>query len=212
MKLRFFVVALALVLGLLEIPASSAVTSKLTMSLKQTPSASEALITFYGTLSPAQSSINVFIDINADGIWKQTRFKSKTTKAGSWKIEALATALNARVQYRARTVVAGKKLYSRPRTITIKQTPEISEADPALIITAAGPGGRIHGADISRWQHPSDKTIDFVKMYEAGLRFVMIKASDTREDADQLSLKYLVMDHSAAQAAGIYTGFYHYAI
>ncbi len=212
MKLKFFVVAAALVLGLLEIPASSAVTSKLTMSLKQTPSASEALITFYGTLSPAQSSINVYIDINADGIWKQTRFKSKTTKAGSWNIEALATSLNARVQYRARSVVTGKKLYSRPRTITIKQAPEISEADPALIITATGPGGRIHGADISRWQHPSDKTIDFVKMYDAGLRFVMIKASDTREDADQLSLKYLVMDHSAAQAAGIYTGFYHYAI
>jgi GH25 family lysozyme M1 (1,4-beta-N-acetylmuramidase) len=40
----------------------------------------------------------------------------------------------------------------------------------------------------------------------------MIKASDTRDDADALSLKYLVMDHSAAQAAGLYTGFYHYAI
>jgi len=212
MKFRFFVVAVALVLGLLEIPASSAVTSKLTMSLKQTPSVSEALITFYGTLSPAHSSINVYIDISTAGTWKHTRFKSKTTKAGSWKIEGLATALNARVQYRARAVIAGKNLFSRTHTITIKQTPEISEADPALIITAMGPGGRIHGTDISRWQHPSDKTIDFVKMYEAGIRFVMIKASDTREDADQLSLKYLVMDHSAAQAAGIYTGFYHYAI
>ena len=40
----------------------------------------------------------------------------------------------------------------------------------------------------------------------------MIKASDTRDDADALALKYLVMDRLAAQAAGIYTGFYHYAI
>jgi GH25 family lysozyme M1 (1,4-beta-N-acetylmuramidase) len=40
----------------------------------------------------------------------------------------------------------------------------------------------------------------------------MIKASDTRDTADALALKYLIMDHAAAQAAGLYTGFYHYAI
>ena len=90
--------------------------------------------------------------------------------------------------------------------------PEITEADPALIIGQFGPGGRIHGADISRWQHPNDEQIDFAKMYDAGIRFVMIKASDTRDTADALALKYLVMDRNAAQAAGIYTGFYHYTI
>lgn len=40
----------------------------------------------------------------------------------------------------------------------------------------------------------------------------MIKASDTRDDADALALKYLLMDRDAAQAAGIYTGYYHYTI
>jgi GH25 family lysozyme M1 (1,4-beta-N-acetylmuramidase) len=120
--------------------------------------------------------------------------------------------MDSKVTYRASALAAGKKIYSNSKSISIKQLPEISEADPALVIGEFGPGGRIHGADISRWQHPNDKTIDFVKMYEAGIRFVMIKASDTRDDADALSLKYLVMDHSAAQAAGIYTGFYHYAI
>lgn len=75
-----------------------------------------------------------------------------------------------------------------------------------------GPGNRIHGADISRWQHPNERAIDFAKMYSAGVRFVMIKASDTRDDADQLAVKYLKSDRSAAQAAGIFTGFYHYAI
>jgi GH25 family lysozyme M1 (1,4-beta-N-acetylmuramidase) len=39
----------------------------------------------------------------------------------------------------------------------------------------------------------------------------MIKASDSRDDSDALALKYVIMDRSAAQAAGIYTGFYHYA-
>lgn len=40
----------------------------------------------------------------------------------------------------------------------------------------------------------------------------MIKASDTRDDADALALKYLLMDRNAAQAAGIFTGYYHYTI
>jgi GH25 family lysozyme M1 (1,4-beta-N-acetylmuramidase) len=103
-------------------------------------------------------------------------------------------------------------LYSPIRAITIKQLPELSNNDPAQFIDLKGPGGRIHGTDVSRWQHPNDKPIDFVKKYEAGMRFVFIKASDTRETADRLAVKYAAMDHHAAQAAGLYTGFYHYAV
>jgi len=80
------------------------------------------------------------------------------------------------------------------------------------VLAMAGPGNRIHGADISRWQHPGDKPINFSKMSAAGLRFVMIKASDSRQDADLLAVKYLAGDRSGAQANGIYTGFYHYAL
>lgn len=79
-------------------------------------------------------------------------------------------------------------------------------------ISMSGPGNRIHGADISRWQHPGDKPINFVKMHGAGLRFVMIKASDSRQDSDRLAVKYVATDRSGAQAAGIFTGFYHYAV
>ena len=75
----------------------------------------------------------------------------------------------------------------------------------------SGPGARIHGADISRWQHPFDKSINFKKMHKAGLRFVMIKASDSRSDSDRIALKWAAIDRKLAQAAGIYTGFYHYA-
>jgi GH25 family lysozyme M1 (1,4-beta-N-acetylmuramidase) len=82
------------------------------------------------------------------------------------------------------------------------------ESAPAMV----GPGNRIHGADISRWQHPNDKPINFEKMHDAGLRFVMIKASDSRQDADRLALKYVAADRKGAQEAGIYTGFYHYAL
>lgn len=88
----------------------------------------------------------------------------------------------------------------------------ITAAPAHAEFTMMGPGNRIHGADISRWNHPSDKAINFAKMSRAGVHFVMIKASDTRDDADKLARKYIYTDRKGAQAAGIYTGFYHYAV
>ena len=212
MKVKIFLIAISLLIALVGAPQSVAATSLLTMSVKQTPSASETLLTLYGNLKPNRSGTIVKIQVDTNGKWTTTRFTTRVTKVGTWKVTALATALNANVRYRAVSVIAGKSLYSPIRSITVKQQPEISNLDPAQFIDLTGPGGRIHGADVSRWQHPNDKQIDFVKMYEAGMRFVFIKASDTRESADQLSVKYAAMDHHAAQAAGIYTGFYHYAV
>jgi GH25 family lysozyme M1 (1,4-beta-N-acetylmuramidase) len=212
MKIRVFLLAVALVIGVAGAPQSLAAASTLSMQIRQTPSASESLLTMYGNLKPNKSGTTVKIQVDMGGKWTTTRFTTKVTKVGTWKVTALATALDAKVRYRAVSVIAGKSLYSPIRAITVKQQPEISNADPAQFIDLLGPGGRIHGADVSRWQHPNDKPIDFVKMYEAGMRFVFIKASDTRESADLLSVKYAAMDHHAAQAAGIYTGFYHYAV
>ena len=212
MKFKIFFVLLSLILGLTGAPQSFAAQSTLSMQVRQTPDASETLLTLYGNLKPNKSGTPVKIQVDTDGRWVTTRFTTKVTKVGTWKVTALATALDAQVRYRAVSVIAGKSLYSPIRSITVKQQPEISNADPAQFIDLRGPGGRIHGADISRWQHPNDKQIDFVKMYEAGMRFVFIKASDTRESADLLAIKYAAMDHHAAQAAGIYTGFYHYAV
>jgi len=212
MKLKIYLFALSLVVAVVGAPQSVAASSALSMSIRQTPSASESLLTLYGNLTPNRSGTTVKIQVDTDGKWTTTRFTTKVTKVGTWKVTALATALNAKVRYRAVSVISGKNLYSPIRSITVKQQPEISNADPAQFIDLTGPGGRIHGADISRWQHPNDKAIDFVKMYAAGMRFVFIKASDTRESADLLAVKYAAMDHHAAQAAGIYTGFYHYAV
>jgi GH25 family lysozyme M1 (1,4-beta-N-acetylmuramidase) len=212
MKLKVYLLAISLVVAIVGAPQSVAATSTLSMSIRQTPSASETLLTLFGNLKPNRSGTTVKIQVDIDGKWTTTRFTTKVTKVGTWKVTALATALNANVRYRAVSVIGGKSLYSPIRSIVVKQQPEISNTDPSQFIDLTGPGGRIHGADISRWQHPNDKPIDFVKMYEAGMRFVFIKASDTRESADLLSVKYAAMDHYAAQAAGIYTGFYHYAI
>ena len=212
MRVKIFLIAISLIVAVVGAPTSVAATSVLSMSIRQTPSASETLLTLYGNLKPNRSGTTVKIQVDTAGKWTTTRFTTQVTKVGTWKVTALATALNANVRYRAVSVIAGKSLYSPIRSISVKQQPEISNNDPAQFIDLTGPGGRIHGADVSRWQHPNDKPIDFVKMYAAGMRFVFIKASDTRETADLLAVKYAAMDHHAAQAAGIYTGFYHYAV
>jgi lysozyme len=115
------------------------------------------------------------------------------------------------VKYRAVASTPNKSTVSATRSIRIRAQASMSNADPTSLIAETGPGGRIHGMDISRWQHPSNAPIDFAKMYSAGIRFVMIKASDTKDPADAQALKYVSIDHNSAQAAGIYTGFYHYA-
>ena len=212
MKIRAAITAIVLTLLLIDAPQVQAASSSLTLSLRQTPSATDSVVTFYGTIKPARSGLSVKIQGNTSGSWKTTRFTTKTTKAGTWKIVAVATSFDIPIKYRAQVNIAGKITNSPIRTITMKKLPQISTLDPSLAVESFGPGGRIHGADVSRWQHPNDKPIDFSVAYASGLRFVMIKASDTRDEADALALKYLIMDHAAAQAAGLYTGFYHYAI
>jgi GH25 family lysozyme M1 (1,4-beta-N-acetylmuramidase) len=211
-KLISIVVGLATVALSISLPIAEAATSKLSMTVKQTPNVIEPLLTFYGSLTPKKSGVIVKIQSNIDGKWSDTRFSTKTTKLGTWKLETVVTAQDSVITYRAKTTVGSKVIYSTSKKITVKPAAQISETDPVVAVEALGPGGRIHGVDISRWQHPYGKLIDFTKMYSAGIRFAMIKASDTRDEADALALKYLLIDRPAAQAAGIYTGFYHYAV
>ena len=212
MKRVAAILALSLAIISLQSVAINAAVSKLTMTLKQTPGGAEPIVTLYGSLKPAKSGIKVSVQIQLNGKWQDTRFTTKTAKVGTWQVIAVATALDAKVKYRAKAKVGSKFIYSNIREITVRTTAEISNASSVVMVDQLGPGGRIHGADISRWQHPNDAPIDFTKMHAAGMRFVMIKASDTRDDADALALKYVIMDRSAAQAAGLYTGFYHYAV
>ena len=208
--LSALIIATVAVTGANLAPASGT-TYTLSLAVRQTPSIAEPIVMLYGQIKHAKGGLKISVQVELDKKWQPTTLSTKTTSSGTWRIEAIATALNAHVKYRALTQVGTKKIYSVARTINIRQMPEISNVDPASLIDQAGPGGRIHGMDISRWQHPNDAPIDFVKMYAAGVRFVMIKASDTRDTSDAEALKYLVMDHNAAQAAGIYTGFYHYS-
>ena len=215
-----------LLFSILEMSPSSGAIPSITLKLSQTPGIQvpgiqtsgtqtsgivEPVVTLYGHIKPAQKGAKVVVQSQLNGIWKDTRFSTKTAPVGTWRVIAIASAPEATVRYRAKTTINGKTLISKPQTITLKPIAQSSDENFFPRIDLNGPGGRIHGADISRWQHPNDAPIDFTKMYSAGIRFVMIKSSDTRDDSDALSLKYVVMDRTAAQAAGIFTGFYHYA-
>lgn len=191
-------------------PPTKAVTLSSSFFLAQTPGYPESKLTFHGLIKPKVKNAIVRIDVKLPAGWTDTRLRTKSTASGAWKIQTNLTALETKATYRARVTNGKKSITTATRSITIKQTPAVSA--PEELIALTGPGGRIHGTDVSRWQHPYDKPIDFVKMYGAGIRFVMIKASDTRDDADALALKYLLMDRNAAQAAGLYTGYYHYAL
>ena len=78
-------------------------------------------------------------------------------------------------------------------------------------IDTLGPGSRIHGMDISYYQHPGNTAVDFNRMYAAGIRFVIIKGGDSIDTYDAQALRYMIPDRKAAQLAGMYTSFYYFA-
>jgi hypothetical protein len=64
MKIKVFLLAVALIVGVAGAPQSAAVTSVLSMQVRQTPSASETLLTMYGNLKPNKSGITVKIQVD----------------------------------------------------------------------------------------------------------------------------------------------------
>lgn len=68
------------------------------------------------------------------------------------------------------------------------------------------------GIDISRWDHPSDKLLNFPIIKSQGFDFVIIKLSDgATQEANRLAKKWWRIDRPAAEAAGFLVGGYHYA-
>jgi len=195
-------------------PTASAATAKTSISfeVQSTPNAGESLVTFYGQVKPAAKGTVVISSF--DGVaWKESTLKTTSTSSGLWRITTVATAIKAEGQYKATVTIGKKKTLSTPVNFKVDNSKTFADSN-ALFITAETSkltGGRIQGSDVSRWQHPNDKPIDFKKMFDAGMRFVLIKASDAQEAADIETMKWLVGDRNAAQAAGLYTGMYHFA-
>ena len=213
MKKLYLLIALVVFsTGLTPTANSATAKTSLSFQVESTPNAGESLVTFYGQIKPAAKgavSIQSF-----DGItWKDTPLKVTASSSGAWKITTVATAIKAEGQYRAQVVVGKKKTLSKAANYKVDNSKTFATTDALFITeqTSKLTGGRIQGSDVSRWQHPNDQPIDFKKMFDAGMRFVLIKGSDAQEKADIETMRWLVGDRNAAQAAGLYTGMYHFA-
>ena len=188
--------------------ASAATKTTVSFNVTTTPSAGESIVTFYGQVKPAAKAAITINSFNGV-VWNKTSLKTTSSSSGSWKITTVATAIKAEGQYQAIAMVGKKKTTSKSANFKVNNAQVFT--DENTLLAGYGPGGRIHGSDISRWQHPNDKPIDFKKKFDAGMRFVLIKGSDSTEKADMETMKWLVGDRNAAQAAGLYTGMYHFA-
>ena len=213
MKKLYLLIALVVFsTGLTPTANSATAKTSLSFQVESTPNAGESLVTFYGQIKPAAKgavSIQSF-----DGLtWKDTPLKVTASASGAWKITTVATAIKAEGQYRAQVVVGKKKTLSKAANYKVDNSKTFATTDALFITeqTSKLTGGRIQGSDVSRWQHPNDQPIDFKKMFDAGMRFVLIKGSDAQEKADIETMRWLVGDRNAAQAAGLYTGMYHFA-
>ena len=213
MKKLYLLIALVVFsTGLTPTANSATAKTSLSFQVESTPNAGESLVTFYGQIKPAAKgavSIQSF-----DGLtWKDTPLKVTASASGAWKITTVATAIKAEGQYRAQVVVGKKKTLSKAANFKVDNSKTFATTDALFITeqTSKLTGGRIQGSDVSRWQHPNDQPIDFKKMFDAGMRFVLIKGSDAQEKADIETMRWLVGDRNAAQAAGLYTGMYHFA-
>jgi GH25 family lysozyme M1 (1,4-beta-N-acetylmuramidase) len=211
-KLYLLIALVVFSTGLTPTANSATAKTSLSFQVESTPNAGESLVTFYGQIKPAAKgavSIQSF-----DGItWKDTPLKVTASASGAWKITTVATAIKAEGQYRAQVVVGKKKTLSKAANYKVDNSKTFATTDALFITeqTSKLTGGRIQGSDVSRWQHPNDQPIDFKKMFDAGMRFVLIKGSDAQEKADIETMRWLVGDRNAAQAAGLYTGMYHFA-
>ena len=193
-----------------------------------------------GKVSPVRAGVVVQRQRLLNGSW-QTLGSAKTNKKGVWTMTVTAPNTAQTIVYRvvaprsktavvtsARVTVQVKAASAQPSTsptpeATPAPTPTPTPTDtatatptPSPTIDALGLGGRILGTDISRWQHPGGQPIDFVKMYNAGARYVFIKASDGDAiEGNGLghgnASVWFRVDRDAAQAAGLLTGFYHFA-
>ena len=80
MKIKVFFLTVALVIGVAGAPQSLAATSLLSMQVKQTPSASETLLTMYGTLKPNRSGATVKIQVDTNGTVSYTHLTLPTNR------------------------------------------------------------------------------------------------------------------------------------
>jgi len=149
------------------------------------------------TASPSASptAIPVRIQQKINGNWVMIA-TTKVTRSGRWGISLVAPPTLGYLVLRA----AYGKTNSAHFGIRVASLPNIK---------VAGPGGRIAGVDISRWQH-TILPINFKRMAQAGIAFVFIKGSDGNLSDDKITRPLANTDSASVKAAGMYVGYYHF--
>ncbi len=165
-----------------------------------------------GTHQYPGTNMQLVIQRQVEGAWIDMPLDDFQVSRATWKARVLLPAIAGSYSYRAILKSSRGEATSPATTISVV-------APTPNAIAAVGPGNpsRIWGIDVSRWQHVTGDPakneglpIDWKVAYDRGIRFAFIKASDGTPLTDARAKKWAIDDHRLAQAAGIYTGLYHF--
>jgi len=147
-----------------------------------------------GKAQGACSGKGISISQHSRGKW--TSLGTSFAQSGRWQFKATSPKSSGVVIFK---VACGGQYPASVIRLVVVEAP----------IENSGPGNRIFGLDISRWQHISGKQINFADMAAAGSSFVIIKASDGTRSEDAIARKYVLEDAQRAKVAGLIVGYYH---
>ncbi len=189
-------IALALVFLLIAQPAQAA---KSSVSMTAIPASLVAgqSVKVSGKTTGGLKGAKVKVQIKTGKSWKTVKTVTSKKSTGAWSATFKAPKATAKMSVRA---VSGSKISK-------------VQAAPVLAIVNAlpvGPGNRLLGLDMSRWQSGS-QPIDFTRMAAAGVSFAFIKGSDGMASEDALAVPHVTSWAPSAKAAGILVGYYHRA-
>lgn len=174
----------------------------------------EALSTFASLQSLLANSSKIIKLLNDDKAALEIKEKELEVrekeiaekKARSAEIVVELTKVRARAAEEAEKI---KKIVANQEAILKKLVLAGLARNRGNIAARVGPGDRILGSDISRWQHAGNAPINFIKMYDAGVRFLFIKGTDSHPLGAGPAKYWSSIDFPAAREAGILTGIYH---
>jgi len=188
-------IAIAFSFSLLSTPAQA-----VSKAVSMKPIASKVMagkkISVAGKVTGTLKGHNVRVQIKKGDKWKTVNLVRSSKKTGKWTTSFVTPKSNVALSIRA---ISSGKISKVQTTIVIAP----------LNIVAAGPGSRILGVDLSRWQS-SDQPLDFNRMAAAGVGFAFIKGSDGLLTEDALAIPHVTAWAPAAKAAGILVGYYHF--
>ena len=190
-------IALTLVLSLLAVPSEAATKTSVSMTPVPAVLVAGQQITLSGKTTGGLKGSKVKIQIKKGKKWKTLKTVKSKKKGGAWSATITAPASNLALSIRA---ISGSKKTKVQSTAVVA---------PLNIVTA-GPGSRILGVDLSRWQSIGE-ALDFNKMAASGVAFAFIKGSDGLASEDALAIPHVTAWAPAAKAAGILVGYYHFA-